>query len=118
MPGVFREMVFDWDGKEYKLIPSNKLLRRIESQGELSIPKLAADWKRSPRFSEAAFILSEMYKEAGVKDIDEDQVFSELINMGAGGTQKMLNTLFEAIIPQERLKKNEDQNEPRKKLKK
>jgi hypothetical protein len=124
MPGVFREISLTWNGRDYTLVPSNKLLRRVEGKGDLSIPAMAIAFSQNkPRMSEAAFVIAEFLKEAGAQPASkdyplEDEVYDELINGGAEATTALIGSLFEAIIPQERLKKNEDQNEPRKKLKK
>lgn len=122
--GVFREITISWNGIDYTVTPSNKMLRRIEGKGDLSIPAMALAFSQhKPRMSEAAFVLAEFLKEGGAessnKDVPlEDEVYDELINGGEGVTAALISSLFEAIMPQERIKKNADLNTPRKKLKK
>ena len=118
MTGVFREVTIAWGDKDYTVTPSNKLLRRIEGAGDISIPAMAfAFGQKKPRMSEAAFVIAELLKAAGAT-VNEDEVFQELITGDQAQVEALIVSLFNAIMPQERIKKNVEQDGPRKKMKK
>ena len=74
---VFREMVVEYKGETYALVPSNKLLRRIER--EVSLAEIFAQLSQGkPRISDCAFLICELLNEAGA-DTDEDDVLSDLM---------------------------------------
>ena len=74
---VFREMVVEYKGVEYTLVPSNKLLRRIER--EVSLAEVFAQLaKGRPRISDCAFLICELLNSAGA-DTDEDEVLADLM---------------------------------------
>lgn len=90
MAGVFREITIGWGGKTYTLVPSNKMLRRVDMQ---LAPRTLVGVFSSVRAGEfplfdLALIGSEFLKEAGAS-FTEDDVYAGFVedmndNDGAG----------------------------------
>ena len=118
MSGVFREISITCGGKDCTITPSNKLLRRIEGKGDLSILAMIYSFgQNKPRMSEAAFVLAELLKDEGAT-VDEDSLCQERMTGDQAEVERLLAVLFEAIMPQGRDAKKNEAVEPRKKLKK
>lgn len=78
---VFREVTLEYKGKEYTLTPSNKLLRKIEGDGEISLAHTVARLGTGkPPVSEIAYIVTMLLSAAGVPNADEDEIYGELMN--------------------------------------
>lgn len=90
---VFRELTINWKGKDYKFVPSMKLMRSIE-MGDISFTDIAVRTSQGrPPISHIAFVLSKMLASAGCKVSDED-VYAELI----GGTQDQVTNLISLVL--------------------
>lgn len=77
---VFREIVVDWDGASYRIVPTLRLVRSIES--EISIlPLLTRTGSGDVPISHVAYVVWRLLEAAeGSDDIpDEDTIFSRLI---------------------------------------
>lgn len=96
---VFRDVKLSYDGEEYWLTPSNRLLRRIES--EMAPSSLTDMISRishgKPPVSEVALVVTEFLREAGVPKVNEDQMYADLMNdLQDGG--KVFGAMCEAIV--------------------
>lgn len=90
--GVFRDVTMEWDGDDYTFTPSNRVLRRIESQG-VNIAKLIHGLSVGPVSApDLAFVAAEFLKIGGA-DVDEDQVYAKIMS----GTQKQINDLATSV---------------------
>lgn len=99
---VFRETTIEWQGEVYKVTPSNRLLRAIESQG-VSIAAMVVDFSNErPVWSCFALAAAELLKAGGAK-ITEDEVMAEIVEAQASGDYDDLLTfaqrVIEAIVP-------------------
>lgn len=96
MPKVFRDIDIEWEGQRYTLTPSNRLLRRIESEvsltglfndaqaGRLSVPNLA-------------YVVCEFLKAAKVPNIDEDGIYGDLMQDMANNDGAVVMQMVEVI---------------------
>ena len=105
---VFRDVTIQWDGEEYVLTPSNRLLRRIEGEG-ISLPHMISRiGKGEPPISEVCYVMAEFLKSAGAK-VSEDDIYGEVMTSLAGGDENgfanMAAAIVEAISPEEPGKK-------------
>jgi len=116
MAGVFREIDIAYKGKTYSLTPSVKMLRRIEGAGGINILSVIykvsqqADSGALPIF-DLATIACHFLKEAGA-DVDEDEVYAEMMADMAGNDAKWLIGFCEVLVsaispPESDLKKPE-----------
>jgi ribosomal protein L12E/L44/L45/RPP1/RPP2 len=86
---VFREVLLEWEGKEYKVTPSMALLRSIE-MGNISFMDIALRTAQgTPPFSHLATVIAKLLQSAGV-NVDEESVYLKLI----GGTEKEITSLM------------------------
>lgn len=97
--GIFREIELSWDGKDYTLIPSMKLLRRIErgrpGEGPISIIQVMnQSFNGNPQVSIMAQIIQEVMHEAGATDFSEDEVYQAFY----GGEEKEVVALWGQVI--------------------
>lgn len=96
---VFREVKMTYDGEEYWLTPSNRLLRRIEAEMAPSslTDMIARIGHGKPPVSEVALVVTEFLKAAGAQKVDEDQMYSDLMgDLMDGG--KIFSAMCEAIV--------------------
>jgi hypothetical protein len=101
MAKVFRDIDIEWEGEKYVLTPSNRLLRRIED--EVSLTKLFNDAQGGNlSIFSLSYVVCELLKAAGVKNIDEDAVYGELMaDVSAGGeiVMQMVEVIAAAMSP-------------------
>lgn len=96
---VFREVKMTYDGEEYWLTPSNRLLRRIEAEMAPSslTDMIARIGHGKPPVSEVALVVTEFLKAAGAQKVDEDQMYSDLMGDLMDGGQ-VFSSMCEAIV--------------------
>jgi hypothetical protein len=70
---VFRDVAVEWDGRTYTVTPTNRLMRRIESQGVSLLDLVVRCGGPRPPLSELAFVAAELLRSAGAT-VDEDAV--------------------------------------------
>lgn len=82
---IFRETPIEWDGKEYTLVPSLKLLRRIEAGSPvkeippLSLSKLVSDsMAGAPQIALMAHVAEVVMHHAGAVEFTEDEFYREM----------------------------------------
>lgn len=82
---IFRETLIEWDGKEYTLVPSLKLLRKIEMGSKLkeidpiSLSKLVSDSiAGAPQIPLMAHVAEVVMHHAGATDFSEDEFYQEM----------------------------------------
>ena len=100
---IFRDVEIEWKGEAYVFTPSNRLLRRIEGEG-ISFPRLVDGVASgAPAVAEVCFVVSEFLREAGAKDVDEDEIYNTAMTALAEGDSeaflKLANVVVEAIAP-------------------
>lgn len=94
---VFREVQINWQDKEYTLVPSNRLIRRIER--EVSLWPLIGDIQAGRlRIGDVAFVVSEIMKEAGLK-VTEDDISCDLHDGDSLANIKYAVGVITAILP-------------------
>ena len=97
---VFREAEIELGGKTYTVIPSNRLLRRIEN--EVSLARMAFNYERGePQNSHLAFVLSKLISTDPTGfDMTEDKVMGELLEMEAATQlQGVWGAVFTILMP-------------------
>lgn len=103
---VFRDIDMHYEGETYTLTPSNRLLRKIEAGLAPSsltgmIGRVAA---ANPPVAEVAYVVAELLIAAGVKNVDEDEMYGELMDDLANGGEvfaQMCEAVILAISPAE-----------------
>lgn len=112
MPGVFREIELAYNGETYTLVPSNRMLRRIESAdvsilGTMARMATGAERGDIPIYDVAAIVCG-FLKEAGAT-FSEDEVIADLMedmqHNEAQGLIALWGTIVEAISPPEKAQK-------------
>lgn len=100
MAAVFRETNVDWNGVTYRVIPSNKLLRRIESEGISLMHMVQEAQKGKVQISLLAFVLATVLQSAGAA-ITEEDMLCELSDPAAQGRiTPLTQAILAAIFPQ------------------
>jgi hypothetical protein len=101
MAPVFREVKLHYGGKDYRLVPSNRLLRRIEMDGDLSLLSISQSASKGKvQISAFAFVLAVALQEAGCK-VTEDQMLIELTDPSqAKSVLPLAQQVFAALLPQ------------------
>lgn len=111
MAGVFRDITMTWKGEDYTFTPSNRLLRRIEVKGDLSIANVAhGAASGQAKLSLVAFIAAEFLKEGGAR-VTEDEVYAALMGVGDSAGLSILDAILTAIMPIDAGKKEEAPSE-------
>lgn len=101
MSGVFREITLHHGGKDYRLVPSNRLLRRIEMEGDLSLIALSEGARKGKvQISAFAFVLASALQAAGCA-VTEDQMLAELTDPAeADKVMPLMQEVMSALLPQ------------------
>lgn len=92
MSSIFREVVMQWDGKEYRLKPTMALLNRIEQDVSISMVAYKIT-NGNPPLSQMATIAAHFLQAAGAKVTAED-VYLDIMN----GDQASVSSLAESIL--------------------
>jgi hypothetical protein len=87
--GVFREVILEWEGKEYRVVPSMALLRSIE-MGNISFMDIALRTAQgTPPFSHLATVIAKLLNSANV-NVTEEDVYMKLMS----GSEKEISSLM------------------------
>jgi hypothetical protein len=114
--GIFRDISLSYDGQEYIITPSNRLLRMIEGKGRQEVPSfnlvlvLYHMQTGAGSLPDMAFILAEFLRSAGAK-ITEDQALAHISTMSAVDLQALKDRLCECVMPEVKEKKEPAQSE-------
>lgn len=97
MAGVFRDVTIAWNGVDYVVTPSNRLLRRIEQ--EVSLTKMTYRIvSGEPPQSEMAYVMAELLKSGGAT-VTEDEVAQAMAHGSENEVLAMATALLSAITP-------------------
>jgi len=98
MSAVFRELIIEFGGQEYRVTPDLKLLRSIESAG-ISLAAMANGIATgAPQISHVAYVLFRLLQSAGAK-VDEDDVYGELMRAGTDAARGLIMAVMQAFTP-------------------
>lgn len=104
---VFRELIINWKGTDYKFVPSMKLMRSIE-MGDISFTDIAVRTSQGrPPISHIAFVLAKMLQSAGCK-VSDEQVYMELVGGSQNDVTALIGVVLTAFSPSEPNPKNSD----------
>jgi len=104
---VFRELIINWRGQEYRFTPSMRLMRSIE-MGEISLTDIAVRTSQGrPPLSHIAFVLARILQSAGAKVTDDD-AYAELIRGKQEDVTAMIGVVLQAFAPGDGEPKNPD----------
>lgn len=102
MQFITREFTITWKGRDYTFIPTLRLLRQIESEGNLSIMVLAAEAGQGrPQTFLLSFLLYKVLSAAGAK-VTEDEIAAEIWSGNPESAQELYGLfaiVMEAISP-------------------
>lgn len=99
---ALREVTVRWAGQDHRITVTNRLLMRIEREGDLSLLQMARDFDSGQvRLSFLAFVLSAMLGAAVPKaKVSEDDLLDALMGMGEADVGALTVQVFAAIFPQ------------------
>lgn len=96
---VFREVTIKWEGAEYQVVPSMRVLRQIESNG-ISLTDIAfRTSKGSAPVSHIAYVLSVLLKSAGAPRASEDEVYAAIMTGSERDATQLVSAVLEAFNP-------------------
>lgn len=105
---VFREVTIKWEGTEYQVVPSMRILRQIEANG-ISLTDVAFRTSRgSAPVSHIAYILSVLLKSANAPHASEEDVYAAIM----GGKEKDAMHLVSAVLEAFNPSTNDDGKKP------
>jgi hypothetical protein len=91
---VFREVTLTWEGAEYTITPSMKLMRAIEMT-DVSFMDIALRTSQGrPPMSHLATVIAKMLQSAGVPGLTEEKVYEKLIL----GTEDEITNLITGVM--------------------
>src|SRR5690625_840713 len=103
MTVIFEPVTIGWQGKEYEIKPTLKLLTRIEEHVSLvALARSTADGE--PRITQISKAIAVMLQSVGV-EATEEQIYQELMHGGAEFMTNMMMAVVMAAFPH----KKEDQ---------
>jgi hypothetical protein len=113
---IFRDISISYDGRDYVVTPSNRLLRMIEGKARAEIPSfnlvvvLYHMQVGAGSLPDMAFILAEFLKSAGAK-ITEDDALAHISSLPADELKALKDRLCECVMPEVKEKKPSAQSE-------
>jgi len=105
--GVFRELAIEFGGKEYIVVPSMALLRRIEAAGVSIVEMNQRFAEGKPYLGAQSLVLWKMLESAGCK-ASEEEVYSALADMPQGKQAEIIIYILTAFVPTATNPKNLD----------
>ena len=101
MSAIYEEVTLSWDGEEYTVTPTYKMVQQIEQQ--VSIAGLAARIDEGqPPLSHIAYVISFLLSKAG-KYISPDEVYAEIVSGMDGESMRDLAAVaVSAFVPQKK----------------
>lgn len=102
--GLFREVKLKWQGQDYWVTPTNRIIRRMENEGT-TIGALAMRLSAGePMLGNISFVIATLLAEAGVKasgdDPLEDEVLMYLNESNRADVEELAATVLMALVPQ------------------
>lgn len=95
---AFREVIIEFEGKEYTISPSMKMLRAIEGSG-VSLAAMANNLAEGkPQISHVAYVLYHMLKSSGA-DVSEDSVYFAIMGASQDQSTAWLEAVVKAFAP-------------------
>jgi len=98
MAAVFEELVINWNGKEYRVVPTMRLINRIEQEVSLSNIAQRILCGRAP-LSHIAVAVAIILNSAGA-GVSSEEVYAELMTGDAGAAGDLMNVILAAVFPQ------------------
>ena len=96
---VFREMTIKWDGNDYQVVPSMRLLRQIEGNN-ISLTDIAHRTSRgSAPVSHISYVLSVLLTTAGARDASEEQVYAAIMTATETQSIALVTAVLAAFNP-------------------
>lgn len=99
MSAVFRELVLNWKGSEYRVKPTMAILNRIEQDISLSVLAFKIT-SGNPPLSQLATVISHFLNAAGAKDVTSEDVYVEIMTGNKKVVGDMAAAVMIAVFPQ------------------
>jgi hypothetical protein len=99
MAAVFRELILNWKGSEYRVKPTMGILNRIEQDISLSVLAFKIT-SGNPPLSQLATVFAHFLNAAGAKDVTSEDVYVEIMNGDKKVVGDMAAALMLAVFPQ------------------
>jgi hypothetical protein len=99
MSAVFRELVLNWKGSEYRVKPTMAILNRVEQDVSLSMLAFKIT-SGNPPLSQLATVIGHFLNAAGAKDVTAEDVYVEIMNGNKKIVGDMAAALMIAVFPQ------------------
>ena len=96
---VFRELTINWQGNDYQVVPTMRLMRQIESNGVSLTDVAHRTSKGQAPLSHIAYILSALLTDGGATHCSEDEVYETLIEGKPSTTTRLVMHVLEAFSP-------------------
>ena len=101
---IFRETVLSWEGEDYDLVPSMKLLRKIErgrpGEGPVSIVQVTnQSMNGNPQISLMSTVIEDVMHHAGATDFSGDLIYQEFHHGDTKAVIALWHQVIEAISP-------------------
>ena len=101
MAPVYQEVTLNWEGKEYTIQPSFRMVQEIES-GTISISGVIRKMVLGePQMSQIAAIVCHMLKSGGVKNLTAEMVYARAAQWKQGEYELIQIAIVMAFIPLE-----------------
>lgn len=99
MSAVFRELVLNWQGTEYRVKPTMAILNRIEQDISLSVLAYRIT-SGQPPLSLLATVIAHFLNAGGAKDVTAEDVYVEIMEGDKKVVGDMAAAVMLAVFPQ------------------
>jgi hypothetical protein len=99
MSAVFRELILNWKGSEYRVKPTMAILNRIEQDVSLSVLAFKIS-TGNPPLSQLATVIGHFLNAAGARDVTAEDVYVEIMSGNKKVVGDMTAAVMLAVFPQ------------------
>jgi hypothetical protein len=98
MAAVFEEVILEWEGQEYRVTPTYRMIQRIEQDVSIAgISQRLAEG--NPPMSHIASVVGVLLRAGGAQVEDEDVYAQMLTELGPGDITALAEVVVSAFVP-------------------
>lgn len=97
MAAVFKEIMLKWNGAEYRVTPTMRVINSIENEVSLALLAYRVQ-SGNPPLSHLATVIAHLLRAAGAS-VQDDEVYQEIMTGDAESVQGLTATVLEGVFP-------------------
>jgi len=97
MAGVFKEITLQWNGAEYRVTPTMRIINTIEN--DVSLARLASRMQSGDApMSQLAVVVGHLLRAAGAS-VQDEEVYQEIMTGDSQAIQDLTAAVLDGVFP-------------------